>query len=315
MKSLFKFSILFAYLFLASHCQKSENARYVPAPQEPANDSGVAFASDSAKVQTTEAVEIAQMFSTAASGRPIADTAKKFVRTAQMKFKTDNVLKTTLAIEDIAVANGGFVTQNHFAKTGEYRQVVRISVDSSLETQRFTAVNHLQVRVPYWKLDTTLRSIGRFALYLNYRIVNAEDVELDLLENQINRLRSERFADEMNEVATGKSAIEAKKMAQQSRTAADVARMETLRIADKIQYSTIDLDIYQNESAIQRLIANEKPVAAYKSGFWSDIADALRYGWDWMKEILIGIIGLLPFVLIACLVLWGYKKLRVKAKN
>lgn len=253
--------------------------------------------------------EPASAFVTAATGRVIADTAKKFVRTAQLKFKTNDVLKTTLAIEDIAIANGGFVTKNHFSKTNEYQHIVPISADSSLETLRFTPVNQLQLRVPYWKLDTTIRAIGRFALYLNYRIVTAADVELDLLENQINNLRSEQFATEMKDIGTGKTAIEAKTIAQQSQAAADVARMENLRIADKIKYSTIDLDIYQNPGTLQTVIANEKPVNAFKPGFLPSLGSAFVKGWGWMKELVLALATLWPIWLLMGLGYWVYKKL------
>jgi len=44
------------------------------------------------------------------------DSTKRFIRTAQMRFRVENVRKATLSLEDIIRKNGGHVTYTHLCR-------------------------------------------------------------------------------------------------------------------------------------------------------------------------------------------------------
>jgi len=114
------------------------------------------------------------------------DTTRKFIRTADLKFKVKNVIKSTYDIENITNRQGGFVTYTNLTSDIDRVFITTVSADSSLESTYYTVTNTVTLRVPNTKLDTTLREIARNIDYLDYRVIKAEDVALQVLFKQIN---------------------------------------------------------------------------------------------------------------------------------
>ena len=92
-----------------------------------------------------------------------ADKAKlpphQFIRTANVKFRVENVAKATHQIEAVITQQGGFVTYTKLNSQKDDTQAVAISADSLLETTRYTVSNTMTLRVPNASLDTTLRAL------------------------------------------------------------------------------------------------------------------------------------------------------------
>lgn len=102
-----------------------------------------------------------------------SDTSKKFIRTAEIKFRVKNVQKATINIEDIAAKHGGYVTYTNLQATNSYTSTTPISEDSVLETMYYTVVNDMVLRVPDHALDTAIREIALYIDFLNHRIIRA----------------------------------------------------------------------------------------------------------------------------------------------
>ena len=83
------------------------------------------------------------------------DSLRKFIRTAELKFKVDNVIESTYNIESIAKQQGGFVTFTNLTSERNNFNTVAVSADSSLETTCITITNLMTIRIPNIKLDTT----------------------------------------------------------------------------------------------------------------------------------------------------------------
>ncbi len=115
-------------------------------------------------------------FVPSSAARTDKDKGRKFIRTATMKFRVNNVIKSTYKIEEITAGFDGFVTYTNLASEMDNQTIVPISADSSLETIFFTVSNTFTLRVPNTNLDSTLRTFARLIDYLDYRTIEASDV-------------------------------------------------------------------------------------------------------------------------------------------
>jgi cbb3-type cytochrome oxidase subunit 3 len=248
------------------------------------------------------------------------DTTRKFIRTANLKFKVKNILQATYDIEAIAIRQGGFVTHTHLASNIDRVTTTHISADSSLLSTYYTVVNSIELRIPNVKLDTTLKEIAQNIDFLDYRTIQAEDVMLKILSNE---LTQKRIAKSENRVTNaidnrGKRLNEttsAEELLLRKQEQADHARIANLSLADQINFSTINLSVYQRQSIKRELVSNDKNIVAYKQGFGSRVAEAFLQGWNILMDVVIFIVKICWLILLGILVYWLLKKYRKKSRN
>jgi hypothetical protein len=114
---------------------------------------------------------------------------RKFIRTVEVKFKVKNVAKSTYAIEDATSKFGGFVTYTNLTSNIFDENRTKISPDSTLVTAKYKVQNNITIRVPNTKLDTVIKTIAKQIHFLDYRIIKADDVSLQMLSNQMAQRR------------------------------------------------------------------------------------------------------------------------------
>jgi len=305
-------------LIILSSCSQSyKNKDYsAPADHDEAGSQRTQSASVQSALQDSTATP-ANGYISSMIASYTGDTARKFIKTADMKFRVKNVYTATYAIEDIIKKNDGFVTSTILNSTINNKTVTTISEDSSVESTYFTVSNSMTLRVPSYKLDSTLRTIAKLINYLDYRIIKADDVEFDIMFNQFTMYRTQsherRLTTDINK--QGKKLQEtsnAENVLNQLQEEADNAKIENLKLNDKIKFSTIDLEIYQRETIKRELIANEQNLRAYEPGFWFKVGAALKSGWEILEAILIFLANIWFLYLFA---LAGYFIYRILRKN
>ncbi|WP_163399722.1 DUF4349 domain-containing protein [Flavobacterium fluviatile] len=232
------------------------------------------------------------------------DSKQKFIRTADIKFKVKNVVRSTYAIENATQKFGGFVTYTNLQSTIQNQIKTKISQDSTLETTKYTVENNITIRVPNTQLDTVIKTIAKQIDFLDFRVIKADDVSLKLLSNQLSQKRSTN-TEKRVEKAIGEKGkkindiMEAENTLANQKEANDNRKIDNLSLQDQINFSTITLQLYQNETIRQETIASEKDSAAYKPNLGIQIIDALKCGWYFLQAILIFIINIWPFILIS----------------
>jgi Domain of unknown function (DUF4349) len=241
------------------------------------------------------------------------DSTRRFIRTAELKFKVKSVIKSTYDIEDITNRQGGFVTYTNLTSDINNVTTIAVSADSTLETTYYTVTNSIKIRVPNTKLDTTLKEISRNIDYLDYRIIKAEDVALQILSNNLIQKRSaknqERLANAIDK--KGKKLNEttnAEELLLDKQEQSDNAKISNLSLTDQIEFSTINIFIYQRQTFKRELILNDKNVDAYDPSFGSKILESLKFGWDILETFLVFLTKLWGLFLFAILVYILYKK-------
>lgn len=241
------------------------------------------------------------------------DTTRKFIRTADLKFKVKNVIHSTYDIENITLKNGGFVTYTNLTSHIDYVNTVKTSKDSSLEITHFTMLNNMVIRVPNTLLDTTLREIARNIHFLDYRVIKADDVALQLLSNSLTQKRIAKAENRLTNAIDNrgkklKETTQAEELLLDKQEQADNAMISNLSLKDKIEYSTITLELYQSQNQKYQPIANAKTIADYEPHLGIKIWDSLQFGWTILEGIFLVIVKLWAVILAVILGFIMYKK-------
>jgi hypothetical protein len=258
------------------------------------------------------AVTDSSVVSSSAAGEK-KDSKQKFIRTADIKFKVKNVAKSTYAIENAVQKFGGYVTYTNLQSTIHDQIKTKISQDSTLETTKFSVENNISIRVPNTQLDTVIKSIARQIDYLDFRVIKADDVSLKLLSNQLSQKRSvvnehrvEKAIDtkgkKINDIMEAENTLATQKEDNDNR------KIEHLSLQDQINFSTVTLQLYQNETTRQEITASEKDSDSYKPNLGIQILDALKSGWYILENILVALLHLWPFLLLGFVGYFIYKK-------
>lgn len=274
---------------------------------------------EEAKEKSTQANTINGFISSSAAVETGKDTTRKFIRTAEMKFRVKNVAQTTYRIEDLTSGFDGFVTYTYLKSDIDRKTITALSADSSLETIYFTVYNNITLRVPNTKLDTTLKTIATLIDYLDYRVINARDVALEILANKMKQDRMSISETQHTTVVEsgGKNVLKSQITNDNplyKQEVSDEAKLANLSLDDQIKFSTIKLSIYQRQEIKRWVIPNDKNIDAYEPGFGAQLLESLKYGWDILERFIVFIAKLWGFILFALLVYIFYKKFGHKLK-
>lgn len=258
---------------------------------------------------TTSSIDSSTTLSSAAAVEP-KNSDRKFVRTADIKFKVKNVANSTYIIENATTKFGGFVTNTNLQSTISEKNEVKISQDSTLEITKYIVENNITIRVPNTQMDTVIKTIAKQIDFLEYRVIKADDVSLQLLSNQLKEKREANQEKRLTKAIDSKGkklneVVQAENDLNQKSEQKDNSKLENISLADQVNFSTLTLQIYQRETITKEMIANEKQ---YRQGFSSKIIDGLENGWYLIEGIIAVIAQLWSIILIGILGFLGYKK-------
>ncbi|MBQ0909709.1 DUF4349 domain-containing protein [Flavobacterium sp. F-328] len=258
---------------------------------------------------TTSSIDSSTTLSSAAAVEP-KNSDRKFVRTADIKFKVKNVANSTYIIENATTKFGGFVTNTNLQSTISEKNEVKISQDSTLEITKYIVENNITIRVPNTQMDTVIKTIAKQIDFLEYRVIKADDVSLQLLSNQLKEKREANQEKRLTKAIDSKGkklneVVQAENDLNQKSEQKDNSKLENISLADQVNFSTLTLQIYQRETIKKEMIANEKQ---YRQGFSSKIIDGLENGWYLIEGIVAVIAQLWSIILIGILGFLGYKK-------
>jgi hypothetical protein len=242
---------------------------------------------------------------------------RKFIRKANLRFKVKDVIQSTNEIESVAAKMHGFVTHTQLSSTIENEDHVEMSSDSTLVSTSFQANNSIVIRVPNNLLDSTLYEISKQITFLDYRTIDAQDVHLQLLANELAEKRNDHFQKRVS--TTGKdsnkktislSVEESLLMTQEQK---DNSRINNLELSDQINFSSISLYIYQNQTILHEMISNNK-TDAFEPGFFYKLWDSIKIGWHALISFLLSITKIWAFILAAIVLYFVLKAFWIHKK-
>jgi hypothetical protein len=265
-----------------------------------------------AVMEESVTIEAKSATSSSAAVEP-KNSKRKVIRTADIKFKVKNVPKSTYAIEDATTKFGGFVTYTNLQSNVSDKVETKVSQDSTLVTTRFTVENNITIRVPNTRLDTVIKSIAKQIDFLDFRVIKADDVTLQMLSNEMAQNRNENSEKRIEKAIDTKgkklnNIIDAEDHLDDKKSQNDIHKLENLSLKDQVNFSTLTLQIYQREAVKQEMVANEKSINAYRPNIGLQIWDSLKTGWFMLEGIIAFVVQLWGIALIAVLGYFGYKK-------
>lgn len=245
---------------------------------------------------------------------------RKFIRTADLKFKVDNVVTTSYKIEDIVYNNKGFVTYTNLTNNIANTETVQITADSLLQTVHYNLSNDIEIRVPNQQLDTTLKSIATLIGFIDYRIIKAEDVTLNELSNVLTQKRTTQHFSRITKAIDNKGkklndVLDAEDKLIGKEQQADDALIANLDLNDKVKYSTVKISLYQNEAMKSEMLPAAKSIKPYQPSFISLLGDSLQSGWEMLRELILAIIKIWPLILLCVgvyILIKNYKRISLK---
>lgn len=283
-----------------------ESAATEQQKDEKADESGVKSSAPTAtaeemllsdKSEAAPAEEYGNMISSSAARIGKQDSMRKLIRTADLKFRTLDVPKTTYQIEDLVLAHGGYTAGSNLSSDIMDESTTRISSDSLIESTTYMLTNEMSVRVPVEKLDTFLKGIVQFIDFLDYRNIKAEDISLSYLMKELEKKRTDLYNLKMASVeASGDSYSKMYAMQQQleKQIQSDQAMIDKMQMDDQLKYATVTLHLYGREKTRHVVLPDEEKIESYKPGFGRLLVQAISNGWNILRWLIIGIITLWP---------------------
>jgi hypothetical protein len=274
-----------------------------------------AEAADTASVNISQREPSSESISSSAAVEKGKDTLRKFIRTAELKFKVKDVIKATYQIEDIVGRFDGFVSYTNLSSNTDYKYTSRVSADSSIELTHFTVVNTMTLRVPNTMLDSTLKAIAPLVEYMDYRIIKADDIGLQILSNRLAEKRINKHEQRMNNAIENRGrklreTTDAEENLYNKRETADNAMISNLALMDQVNYSTVNLSLYQKQEVKKERVANEENIKSYEPNFASKLVEAMQEGWNMIEAVIVFIARLWGLILFAIAVFLLYRIIR-----
>jgi len=315
MKKLFFYSI--ALMFLLAACGRASEEKIAT---EKSTQDSVASATDKDYIRAAPPEENApksdaavQKVNAEKKAEPVWDSAfikrnsnRKLIKTANLNFKVKNVENATQQIEQVTSCFGGFILSSSIKNNIYTYDEYRVSKDSMMVVGVNKIENNITLRVPEFYLDSALFYIGKTWIKLDERTINAEDVTIQILSNELRAKLYQKTATNINKAAD-KNQNKLNDVVDAEQTAANylentiTKKIENLELQDKIDYSTITLSIYQDKVLYKEMIANVD-TEQYAQSFGRELVDSLAFGWKIFKAFLLFLVKCWSLILISVII-------------
>lgn len=242
---------------------------------------------------------------------------KKFIRTAESKFRVKDVKQTTQRIHDLTNKYGGYVSSMSLRSEPSVSKKIQISADSLIEVEEFIVRNDLTIRVPNQQLDSLLREVFKMVDYWDNCELKTDDASLLLLGNSLKIKRLESFSDRDKTNIDKKKgnimiASEAEKEVLTHENQADNYKVDQQSIEDRVNFSVVTLQIYQAESIQKTTIPNIKNIEPYRPNIFLQVGDSLKDGWLVLEDLLMFLVKFWPLWVVGGVVYYFVRRKTVK---
>ncbi|MGP9690592.1 DUF4349 domain-containing protein [Psychrobacter sp. AOP30-A2-5] len=274
------------------------------ATEEVADSEMVGIMSDAAVDNASNGLEVANLSSTSEQtlGSQAADikiAGKALLITASADFKVEDVVKTSDAIESLTRQQAGYVALSNISNhPRDSRTFVQGNKNITITT--YTRQADMTVRIPRANVSKFLAQLQQQVAFLNGQQFSAQDVTLDIYREQLaSQLNSDMASELSQERLSSKndkdqgSNVDAITATYAARRQQELAKLEQLAIADKVQYSTINLTFMQPDISYKETTQNlDVLLDAEQPSFSSQVGQAFKDGWEILRSVALGLIQL-----------------------
>ncbi|KPE51522.1 DUF4349 domain-containing protein [Chryseobacterium indologenes] len=256
--------------------------------------------------ETTDsaAVPITDSISSAASIR-VKD--KQFIKTADVNMEVKDVYEATVSIEKSVQELGGFVTHSNLTSNVVSENTYNTSGEEAVLIKKYQTENTMQARVPSEKLSEFLAFINDKKLFLNSRVIHAEDVTFDIKYAEMEGTRIKKTGDNISKLKATKDKVE---LDDQNMSEGNLQKLANMNTGNDLKYSTIDLYIKEPQIRVAKIaVTNTTNIDnKYKFNFIYDAKNAFVEGFYLIQKIIVGLITAWPLLLIIAAVIYFLRK-------
>lgn len=269
------------------------------------SDYEMSVAADSASINISDSVSSVATMS-------VKD--KQFIKTANLNMEVKDVYDATISIEKSVQELGGFVTHSDLQSRVISEETYNTSDKDAMLVKKYQTENSMQVRVPTSKLGELLTLINDKKLFLNSRIINAEDVTSNIKYAEMEGKRIKKNSENISELNTTKDKV---KMSDENMSEENQQQLANLDVTDNLKYSTIDIYIKEPKLRIAEIaVTNSKNIDnKYKFNFIYDVKNAFVEGFYLIQRILVGLVAIWPIVIISGIAFYFYRKNKSNKKS
>lgn len=282
--------LVFATFILAGlfSCQKSES---VDTEYESA-----AMTADSTSVQNDEV--------SYAASQQIPD--KKFVKTAEVSMEVTDVYEATVHIENALKNLGGFVTKSELQSQIIEEETYYTSDQNAVLLRKFNSYNKMQVRVPSEKLGAFLNSVNDRKLFLNTRIISAEDVTNNAKIAELELKKINKTGEVISQMKINEKKAN---LTEENEEKNNTQQIENLDLADNIKYSTVDIYIKEPKVRIAEIAITNAQFYdnKYQVNFFYEAKSSLLNGFYFVQKFFVFLLNFWPLFLGILIVIYFVK--------
>lgn len=235
------------------------------------------------------------------------DTNFLFMRNADMRCSVKDVRKATFSIEDIVRKYDGFVTYTNLSGHKSFYSSTRVAKDSIAEHYKVSIYNEITLRIPNEKLDSALIEMNELITFIDNRTIRAEDVKLKMLALSLKQKRDSKHLSNIQSAVNtqGKKldhTVDALDAMDRAATSRDEQQLSMLEMKDKVDYSTVNLYVYQPEFSEFKTVFVPATPEPYSPSFGDRMESAGKTSIVILQYLVMFVVLLLPFVLVFILV-------------
>ncbi|MGG5209583.1 DUF4349 domain-containing protein [Chryseobacterium sp. MIQD13] len=232
---------------------------------------------------------------------------KQFIKTADVNMEVKDVYEATVSIEKTVQDLGGFVTNSNLHSNVISEDTYNTSNENAMLVKKYQTENTMQVRVPTEKLGELLTLINDKKLFLNSRIINAEDVTSNIKYAELESKRVQKTGENIDQLKANKDKV---KLDNDNMAEGNQQQLAKMDVSDNIKYSTIDIYIKEPKLRIAEIaVTNTQNIDnKYKFNFIYDAKNAFVEGFYLIQKIAVGLITIWPLLLILGAIIYFLRK-------
>ena len=233
--------------------------------------------------------------------------SEKIIKTADMKFRVKDVQKTKENLGEAIKAEGGTLANFSIQSQVQQSEKVSYSADSLLELTSYRTEGSITANIPTDKLDDFTNKVAKMAMFVDQQSLSMDDQSITYLANKLKNQNRTAAVQQLDKNADKKS--NSVKTAVDLKDRAIDNKINNMLIDSKVNYSTITLNFYQ-DNTVQKLVVGNDRLQDYRPIFFKRLWLNVQNGWVIFMEVILAIANLWMLILILVIGYLAYKHFR-----
>jgi hypothetical protein len=189
-----------------------------------------------------------------------------------------------------------------------------------LISKQIVVENEIILRVPNDKLDTLIREINKFAVFLDYRTIKLDDVTFRYAANQKRTATMQKYQQRQTKhIDTKESKLKETSNAEEtvlnSQLESDDLNIRNQELEDQLKYCYLTLYIYQKPVIVRETIADFDYESSFKPNIFNRLLNSIIQGWRILEEIIVFLVRIWGIILLVVGGILGYRLAVKKIKK